>query len=253
MRIELLYNPLLLLERLGQAATNRKRLRKLRRTPASTLQVGHVDSLELLELLRDRPPRIIYDVGAYEGTWTVLAKAIFPEAEVHAFEPLAALRKDFSRQTNGLTKIYYHPIALGAMTGTLPMKLASSLDSSSILKMTQEQIKQFRVQPAGVELVHAESLDEYIRKVSLPLPNLLKLDIQGYELEALRGAEECLASVDAVLSEVSFVEFYDEQCLFGDVVAFLGKRGFRVRAFGAKTTLGKRILQTDVLFEKGDH
>ena len=81
MRPELFYNPLLLLERIGQWATERSRLRELRGTVAENLQTGHIDSLELLKLLRPLSPKVIYDVGANVGTWTLLAKAIFPEAE----------------------------------------------------------------------------------------------------------------------------------------------------------------------------
>src|ERR1019366_6972969 len=55
-RTELFYNPLLLLERLGQWAVTKQRLRKLRSTVASQLTTGHIDSLELLEMLRPLNP-----------------------------------------------------------------------------------------------------------------------------------------------------------------------------------------------------
>src|SRR5688572_827487 len=102
MRRELLYNPRLLCERLAEISLERRRVKRLRGTPATTLCTGHVDSLELLELLRDNPPRVIYDIGAHIGTWTVLAKSVFPEAEIFAFEPLDQLREEFLRHTQRL-------------------------------------------------------------------------------------------------------------------------------------------------------
>ena len=76
------------IERLARLAARRRRLGRLKGTVAEQLKVGHIDSLELLELLRRKAPTVIYDIGANVGTWTLLAKAIFPAAEIHAFEPL---------------------------------------------------------------------------------------------------------------------------------------------------------------------
>lgn len=70
MRPQLFYDPLLLTERLGQAATDALRLRKLRKTPAKVLRKGHIDSLELLELLRSLIPSVIFNIGGNIGVAT---------------------------------------------------------------------------------------------------------------------------------------------------------------------------------------
>ena len=93
MRKELLYNPYMLLERIGQWAAETRRLRRLSRTSARILNRYHIDSLELLDLLAKNPPKVVYDIGANRGTWTLLAKTLFPECEIHAFEPLEILQE----------------------------------------------------------------------------------------------------------------------------------------------------------------
>src|SRR5437762_67976 len=113
MRAELFYDPLLMLERLGQWAMEKRRLRKLRGTVASPLQTGHIDSLELLELLRPAPPEVIYDIGANVGTWTLLVKALFPAVEIHAFEPLPIHIGAFRRSTTGQASVHLHEVGLG--------------------------------------------------------------------------------------------------------------------------------------------
>jgi FkbM family methyltransferase len=250
MRPALFYNPRLLCERLAEISRQKRRRRRLRGTPAATLETGHIDSLELLQLLEAKPPRVIYDIGACYGTWTVLVKSIFPDADVHAFEPLRELRDRFAQATASLKNVTHHQIALGATPGIATMELASFLDASSLLRMTQVQTQEFNAQPAGTAEVSIERLDDYVRQNKLTKPDLIKLDVQGYELEVLRGAEECLANASAVISEVSFAEFYKDQCLFEEIVSFLAARGYRTHAFGASTKIGGRILQTDALFER---
>ena len=88
MRPSLIWNWRLLCERLALASLRHRRLAKLRNTPARSLSLGHIESLELLELIEDADAKVIYDVGANVGTWTLLAKSIFPASRVEAFEPL---------------------------------------------------------------------------------------------------------------------------------------------------------------------
>jgi FkbM family methyltransferase len=248
MRFELLYNPRLLCERLAEMSLERRRLRSLKGTAAGRLKKGHVDSLELLELLRVKPPRVIYDIGANVGTWTLLAKSVFPAAEVHAFEPLGRLADGLVANTGGIASVYRHAVALGTRPSESIMRLTSFVDASSLLELTEASARHYDLRPAGEETVRVERLDDYIRQHALPLPSLLKLDVQGYELEVLRGAERCLETVDAVLSEVSFVEFYRGQCMFHDVVNYLANQNFHLAALSKNTPLGRPLLQTDALF-----
>jgi hypothetical protein len=79
---------------------------------------------------------------------------------------------------------------------------------------------------------------------------LLKLDVQGFELEALRGATSLLERVDAVLTECSFVRFYEGQPLFEDILACLAPLGFRLSAGAISSRHAGRWEQGDFLFER---
>jgi FkbM family methyltransferase len=252
MRLELLYNPRSLIERLAIASQRQKRLGKLQKTVASDLKLGHIDSLELLELTQPKPPQVIYDIGANIGTWTLLAKSLFPQVSIHAFEPLVVHYEAFEKKLYKIPDIHLHKVALGASTGTLNMQVTSFSDASSLLEIADASYEIFGLTKEREETVTVLPLDDYVSKHDLPLPDLIKLDIQGYELEALKGARHCLAHAKYLISEVSFLEFYHGQPLFHDMVVFLAQHNFYLYALGVNTPLGQDLSQTDVLFIRQD-
>jgi FkbM family methyltransferase len=248
MRPKLLYNPRLLCERLAVASERRRRLARLKGTPGGKLSLGHIDSLELLELVRDIDVRVIYDVGANVGTWTLLAKSVLPHAHVHAFEPLPKHCDAFSAVESQFDDVLLHRVALDAEEKHAKLLVTDFSDASSILSLTDSGQSAFGVHEVEQFPLRTITLDHYRETHKLSWPDLIKLDVQGYELEVLKGARECLKAAKAVLSEVSFIEYYEGQCLFHDVASFLADAGLFVRAFGFGTPIGRPIAQTDVLF-----
>jgi FkbM family methyltransferase len=249
MRAELLYNPRLLCERLAIASIRRRRMARLRNTPAKWLSPGHVDSLELLDLVEPMGIGVIYDVGANVGTWTLLARAVLPGAEIHAFEPMEKHRNGFGANVAGLERVALHGIALGAENKPAVLHVMDFSDASSVLPSAEANRLHFGTVEVEQAPIQLHRLDDYRAAQQLPWPDLIKLDVQGYELEALKGGIDCLKSAKAVLAEVSFVEFYEGQPLFDDVVRFMADMGFRLHAVSATTPVGKPLLQTDVLFQ----
>jgi FkbM family methyltransferase len=229
MRRELLYNPRLLCERLALESINRRRQGRLHNTVAKELHLHDISSLELLELITAEDVNVIYDIGAHVGTWTLLAKAIFPSAQVHAFEPLAEHQVGIRKQFAGSKDVTLHPVALGSANTSTFFHVTDASSSSSVLP-----------------LADACRLHFGLREVE-------QIPIQLHRLDDYRGAQ-CLRSAKAVLMEVSFVELYHGQPLFADVVRFMADHGFRMHAVSIATPVGKPLLQTDVLFlQAADH
>lgn len=248
MQKKLLYNPRLLCERLAELSIKHRRLAKLRGTVAHQLKEGHIDSLELLELLCQQNLEIIYDIGANVGMWTLLAKAIYPGAAIHAFEPLVKHQMAFYQNTKALLNVKLHGVALGSSPGSAMVKVTDFSDASSLLELTDEGKNRFHLNQVTEEQVTIETLDGWVQKNKLPWPDLIKMDVQGFELEVLRGAGEALTNAKAVLAEVSFREFYKGQSLFHQLASYLAERGFKLHAFGHGLSTGSPLMQADALF-----
>ena len=129
------------------------------------------------------------------------------------------------------------------------MNIANRSDSSSIMELTAEQSEIFGVIKDHAAIIQITKLDEFVQQHKIPLPDLMKLDIQGYELEALKSGIDCMRACKFIILEVSFLAFYAGQPLFEEVVAFMASEGYKTIAFGYNTATGCRIEQCDILFE----
>lgn len=215
------------------------------------LLAGAAAGIEHEELLRGLGTvRTVVDVGANKGQFALLALELFPDATVHAFEPLAAAFARlgaWSRHEHRLTR---HCLALATAAGTQAMHVSARMDSSSLRPITHRQTVQFpHTHEVGQEWVRVARLDETLTPRDLPAPALLKIDVQGGELEVLRGAAGVLPCFDWVYVECSFVEFYQGQGLVADVAELLDAAGFEAAVFWrpCRDAAGRPV-QADVLF-----
>jgi FkbM family methyltransferase len=144
--------------------------------------------------------------------------------------------------------------AVAASSGTATMHVSRDDNSSSLLAITDRQLEAFpRTEEIAAVEVRTVSLDEAVGE-SIERPALLKLDVQGSELEVLRGANRLLSAIDVVLVECSFEKFYADQPRAEHVVRFLHGRGF-VLSGGTAPALDRRgvILQLDLIFTRARH
>lgn len=192
--------------------------------------------------------RTVIDVGAGRGQFAVFALRRFPSAEIVSFEPLPSSFDTALRAVSGSGRVELRRQAVGAAAGTAEIHITADADSSSLRRPTGEQTRRFPgtgdVDRVEVEVV---TLDDALP--DLQRPALLKLDLQGGELDALRGAEIMLASIDAVFVECSFVELYEGQALADEVICHLRDRDLVLRGIFSPTYGDDgSCIQADLLF-----
>ena len=103
-------------------------------------------------------------------------------------------------------------------------------DSSSLLPITAAQNALF---PGTAQIatatVRVTRLAEHLLATAIETPALLKLDVQGFELQALAGCEDELDRFAWIYAECSFMELYAGQAFADEVIAWLRERGFELR------------------------
>lgn len=219
---------------------------------SALLQHGVAAAVEHRRALGGLGVRTVVDVGANRGQFALLARHCFPRARIIAFEPLSAPAVRFRRLFADDGRVTLHRVALGSHSGEATMHVSGRDDSSSLLPITAKQRSLFPgTGEAGTETVRIGRLSEFIGQTSIERPALLKLDVQGYELEALRGSEDLLEQFDWVSAECSFLELYEGQALADEVIGWLCERGFRISSIdGLSRDRQGRAIQADILFAR---
>lgn len=184
-------------------------------------------------LCAGRPVKRIFDVGAHEGQTVARYGALFPTAQIHAFEPVPATFRRLESAVEGQPSVTPHPCALGDEDGTLVLHVNRAADTSSAYafsKRATEWMPDVMTQTVETESVPVKRLDTYCAKAGVEHIDILKLDVQGFELAVLKGGVGLLAraAIDLILCEVEFVPVYEGQPLAHDVTAFLHAHGYRL-------------------------
>lgn len=198
-------------------------------------------------------PRTVLDVGANVGQFAVAAAKLFPNVQVHSFEPLPDCVAELRKHAASLGNLTIYPVALGEQEGEVTMHVNAQSRASSVLPLAQAHLTAFPEAREQKEIkVRVTTLDHILASTNLPRPILLKIDVQGYEAQTLRGASATLKQVDYAVLESSFKPMYDGELLFMDIVRLMEAQGMRFgRPVGwlAAPSNGE-ILQMDALFER---
>jgi FkbM family methyltransferase len=205
----------------------------------------HVRVLGFLDGLRT-----IVDIGANRGQFALTARHFFPESLILSFEPLPDPARTYTRVFKGDERVSVRQVAIGPRSGEAVMYVSQKDDCSSLLPISPEQERIFPgTGGAGTTKVAVATLSECLPESTLHAPALLKLDVQGFELDALRGCESLLGRFDWIYVECPFTELYKGQSYADQVIPWLRERGFVLRGFyNAIYDSAGSAVQADFLF-----
>ncbi len=178
--------------------------------------------------LLQTPVRQVIDAGANIGQTALYVKDFFVTAQIHSFEPSATTFEQLRRRTIGQTGIRCCQAALGE--AIRPARLA--LHSDSELNCIAES-KVSSSNSSKFEDIEMITLDSYCESNSIKFVDVLKMDVQGYELRLIEGARRMMAErrIGFVYSEVSFSQGQQEMQYFEPLNQRLQLEGFVLSGF----------------------
>jgi FkbM family methyltransferase len=198
-------------------------------------------SLKVLSRLGFSPMSCI-DVGAYHGEWTKIFKSVFPRSRVLMIEAQEGKRSVLQGVAISFDPDVTMEIALLGPTDGTSVEFHEMETGSSVFAESSPYQRRTVTRAT-------RTLDAVMSAESRPSADFLKLDVQGYELEVLKGAARVLTQVEAVLLEVSLLAINAGCPTFAEVVAFLDRAGFELFDFCSQVRRNDGVLwQTDLLF-----
>lgn len=192
----------------------------------------------------------VFDIGANVGQFSLAAREYIPDANILAFEPQTKPAEVFQSIFTGDQMVSLVKTAIGTENGQVTMHISQMDDSSSLLSIGQKQRDIFPgTDERGIEKVSIGPLSSFVDMKQLKGSALLKIDVQGFELEVLKASEILLDGMGAIYVECSFAELYIGQALAHQVIDWLSQRGWKLVHTGVVTfdTRGRSI-QSDLLF-----
>ncbi|MCP4709473.1 MAG: FkbM family methyltransferase [Planctomycetes bacterium] len=189
--------------------------------------------------------RQIIDVGAAKGQWTRECIEVWPGANYFLIEPRAENSDRLKQLGDEHRQVKYWIGGLGAMPGSMDLYVHD--EQSSFFK-SEFSATANRCQ----KKVEIRTLDSFLEAGEIVSPDLIKLDVQGYEIEVLKGAEKCLENAEFLLIEVLYREIYESGPLAHEVISWVGARGFRILDICSYTQrpLDGELAQSDMLFAR---
>jgi FkbM family methyltransferase len=164
-------------------------------------------------------PRAILDVGSAKGYWSERAHWLyFPDADYYMIDPLDESQGHLQELAGRSPQFRPLQLAIGGEPGQLDINVAPDGDGSSLLAASNPA--------ANIRAVPVETLDRLLDDGRIVAADLVKIDVQGFEIEVLRGATKLFGQTDIFIIEVNLFRFMPGCPLAHEVVAFMADRGY---------------------------
>lgn len=198
--------------------------------------------------------KTIIDIGANRGQFALVARECYPSAKVESFEPLADAVETYRALFSADDAVTIHQAAIAPDKGEATIHISRRDDSSSLLEISAAQTDLFPgTQEAGTRVVPVGPLSEYLEPEDIVEPAVLKLDVQGFELQALSGCAVLLHRFVWIYVECSFVELYTNQSLADEVISWLHGHEFALKGvYNMSYDKQGRAVQADFLFKRNN-
>lgn len=167
---------------------------------------------------------VVLDIGANIGFYSEAIRKFAPQATVFAFEPSSVARKSLEDRFMGDSSVTIVPFALGSKNSK--ETLWSDSLGSSLASLTKRRLEHFGTDFSQSESVEVVTLDSWASSTKV-IPSLIKMDVEGHELDVLKGGLKTLALAQVVQFEFGGCNI-DTRTFFQDFYYLLTEAGFQI-------------------------
>lgn len=181
------------------------------------------------QLLAGKTVTNILDAGASHGRISMKLSRLFPQARIHAFEPQPLYRDKLTQLHAEHPAIVPHFAALSDTEGSIDLHIARSPGITSLFRPASQLEGMFPDETSIVSVapVDTVTIDAWVERNGNPPLEVMKFDIQGGELAALRGAQRTLqASTLLIYTEILFNSLYEGGAIYSEIDLLLRNNGF---------------------------
>lgn len=190
---------------------------------------------------------VVFDVGANQGDYTLLLAKLMPEATILSFEPSSRTFAMLQEKVKDLKQI--RSFHLGLSNSEVEINLYSNQDGSGLASVHQRRLDHFGIAFDQSETVRMRTLDGFCDEQKIDRIDFLKLDVEGHELEVLKGAAARLESDRIAVIQFEFGGCnIDSRTFFQDFYYLLSERYFLYRILPEGLSRVEQYRESDEVF-----
>lgn len=211
----------------------------------------------LSKVLMDYEVRTIIDGGASIGSTSLKLAKLFPKACIHSIEPYPPFFEKLSKISKNQKRVKPHQLAFAEKNGITHLQINKSEGTNSLLKYHPDSTAVFGnlLEKKGEIEVKSVTIDHFIQSQLIDKVDILKLDLQGYELLAIEGCLQSLQlrKIKVILCEIIFDKLYENQPLCTTLLdKLVNNFNFKLFNFFQPHYHHGKLIQFDALFIHSD-
>lgn len=168
-------------------------------------------------------PKHIYDVGAYKGWWTYEVQEVFPEATYYMFEANDDNEEDLSKLKSDNVRLCM--CTLDKDSSEKPF-YKTKYENNTGASLMKEQTTAFDEENIQTTTTMTETLQSVVEREEYSSPDLLKIDVQGKELDVLKGGLEIAKNAEVIILETKVLQYNEGAPMLLDVLLFMKELGY---------------------------
>ncbi len=212
-----------------------------------TEEMGLYPYKDILKFISSKKP-MLFDLGANTGQTIKDFREVFKSSTIHSFEPSPMTFKILKENTAQMKNVHIWRLGVGSSTTSLSFNENTYSTMSSFLKIKNKKWGQIH----NETMVEVTTIDKFCEEQNIQKIDVLKMDVQGFELEVLKGAKNSILKnkIGLLLFEVTFIDMYEGLPSFSSLYEFAVTHGFELVSFYPIHYNKKNMaVYTDVLFK----